>query len=126
MNQAFYQTKLEKRPLTVPVDHVPLTDSPLNFLDFEERCLVSNALQKLSRHNDISTNIKSFFADRAKSSGTVSMHSFKQVLKLLGLEELLTPEEVSVVFKSFSLPAGTGRGLDYKNFLVVLAQIRAM
>ena len=103
-----------------------MPDDSLNFLDFEERCIISNALQKLSRYHDDASNIKSFFEDRAGISGFVSKRSFEQVLNICDLIELVTPKEIEVLFKGFSLPAGPERRFDYKNFILVLSQLRAM
>jgi hypothetical protein len=126
INQAFYQKNLEQRPLTVPIKHLPSYDDSLNFLDFEKRCIISNALQKLSRYHDDASNMKSFFEDRGGENGIISKQSFEQVLCVCGLIELVTPKEVEVLFKGFSKAAGPERKFDYKNFVMVLSKIGGM
>lgn len=44
-----------------PVPHIPTIDTPLNFLNFEERNIVSGALQKLAKFPDQLSNIYEVF-----------------------------------------------------------------
>ena len=57
VGEALTQPGLERAPLLSPVPHVPTIDSPLNFLNFEERNIVSGALKKLSKFPDQLSNI---------------------------------------------------------------------
>lgn len=124
MNQAFFRTKLESSPLTQPVQYIPSPDDSLNFLTFDERCIVSQALQKLSRHHDDVSNMKSFFADRTRKRGIIDKSKLEQVMTICGgLNELLTKNEFDVVFKCFSKPSGVGLKFDYENFLFVLSSL---
>lgn len=126
MNLAFYRTKLEKQPRTLPIQFVPTSDNSSNFLNFEERSIVSQALQKLSRHHEDVSNMKSFFDDRA-SAGIVSKECLERVFTACGsLMELMTRHELEILFKCFSLPDGIGRKFDYVNFLLVLSRINSM
>lgn len=126
INQAFFQTKLEKRPCTVPVQFIPTPDDSLNFLNYEERCIVSHALQKLSRYHDDISNMKSVFKDRGGSKGIISKDNLVQVFQTCGLMELVTQAELDIVFKCFSKPSGIAFKFDYENFLMMLARIKAM
>lgn len=126
INQAFVQTKLEKRPCTVPVQFIPTSDDSLNFLNYEERCTVSRALQKLSRHHDDVSNMKSPFIDRGGRKGIILKENLVQVFNSCGLMELITQSELDVVFKCFSKPSGISLKFDYENFLMVLTRIKAM
>lgn len=126
MNLAFYRTKLEKQPRTLPIQFVPTSDNSSNFLNFEQRSIVSQALQKLSRHHEDVSNMKSFFDDRA-SAGIVSKECLERVLTACGsLMELITRNELEVLFKCFSLPDGIGSKFDYVNFLLVLSRINSL
>lgn len=126
INQAFYRTELEKEPCTVPIQHSPTTDDSLNFLNVDERFVVSNALQKLARYHDDASNMRSFFDDYAKS-GIITKDCLERVLTICGgLMELINQDELGIVFKCFSLPDGLGRKFDYKNFLLVLKTIKSM
>lgn len=126
INQAFYRTNLEKQPLTVPIQHSPTTDDSLNFLTFNERYVLSEALQKLARYHDNASNMKSFFEDRV-SHGIVNKDCLEKVLLSCdGLLELVSQAELDVIFKCFSLPDGNDRKFDYKNFLIVLTTIKSM
>lgn len=58
------QGGLERAPLLEPVPHVPTIDSPLNFLSFEERNIVSGALTKLAKYPDQLSNILEVFKVR--------------------------------------------------------------
>lgn len=61
VGEALTQPGLERAPLLEPVPHVPTIDSPLNFLNFEERSIVSGALKKLSKYPDQLSNILEVF-----------------------------------------------------------------
>lgn len=61
VGEALTQEGLERAPLLQPVPHVPTIDSPYNFLNFEERNIVSNALSKLSKFPDQYSNILEVF-----------------------------------------------------------------
>lgn len=121
------QTELEKQPLRVPIQHIPSPDDCMNFLSFEERCIVSSALQKLARYHDNYSNMKCFFEDRVGRDGSVSEDGLKQVLTICGgLMELISEKELETVFKCFSREAGKERKIDYRNFLAVLSLIQEM
>lgn len=127
MNEAFCQTKLEKKPRTLPIQHIPSPDDSLNFLNLEERCIVSHALQKLSRHHDAVSNMKYLFKDRGGCKGIISKDNLEQVLASAGgLMELITHNELDMIFKSFTKPCGNSPKFDYENFLLVLSSINAM
>lgn len=61
MEEAFTQTCLERAPLLVPLQHIPTKDCERNFLNFEERQVVSAALEKLAKKPDIQMNLMSLF-----------------------------------------------------------------
>ena len=60
IEEAFYQPCLERSPLVVPLQHLPSSDGPTNFLNFEERTSVSKALEVLAKHY-LKSNLKSLF-----------------------------------------------------------------
>lgn len=122
MNQASF-TKPGKNP---PHKFLPTHDGLLNFLNFEERCIVSSALQKLSKYNDNITNIKSFFEDYDGKSGDVTKENLIRALTICGLIELLTDSELNALFKCFTIRRGCCQRFDYKNFLMVINEIAAM
>lgn len=126
MNQAFLQTKLEKRPCTVPVQFIATPDDSLNFLNYEERCIVSQALQKLSRYHDDVSNMKSFFQDRGGCKGIICKENLVQVLQTCGMMDLITQAELDVLFKCFAKPSGIVFKFDYEQFLTVLTHIKGM
>lgn len=124
MNQAYFTTKLEKNPHAHPHKFLPTHDGLLNFLNFEERCQVSNALQKLAKHND--TNMTVFFEDYEGKSGDVTKENLIRVLTICGLIELLSDEELDVLFKCFTIRRGCCKRFDYKSFLTVIDEVAAM
>ena len=126
MNQVFYTSKLEKNPLTRTHQLLPTHDGLLNFLNFEERCTVSNALQKLSKYNDNISNLNLFFADYDGKSGDVKKENLIRTLTTSGLIELLTDREIDVLFKCFTVQRGGCKRFDYKNFLIVIGEIAKM
>jgi hypothetical protein len=126
MNEAFTQINLEKSPQKQPIPYIPTLDDSLNFLNFEERHVVSHALQKLSKYPDDVTNMQSIFLDLNGKSGHVSMISLQRALKSCALSELLTERELNVLFKCFSVERANDRVFDYKNFLFVISEINKM
>jgi hypothetical protein len=127
LNEAFYQTDLERQPGKKPIQHVVTHDNSLNFLNFEERFAVSHALQKLSRFPDEVSNLTMFFDDYDGKSGDVSRTNYERALTTAGLFELLTTFELNVLFKCFSIERGTGNvRFDYRTFSTVISEIYKM
>lgn len=60
VGEALAQEGLERAPLLQPVPHAPPPPTN-NFLNFEERSIVSKALDKLSKHHDQVSNIFEIF-----------------------------------------------------------------
>lgn len=126
MNEAFTQTGLEKQPLRRPIPLIPTLEDPLNFLNFEERFVVSHAIQKLSKYPDDVSNLSLFLNDYHGRSGYVTMTNLQRGLKICGLIELLTERELNILFKCFSVERGNSRFFDYRNFLFVTSEINKM
>ncbi|CRL05796.1 CLUMA_CG018824, isoform A [Clunio marinus] len=124
MNQAFFDVKLEKRPCTVPTQHVPSSDDYLNFLTYEERHIASHALQKLARHYNNVSNMETFFKDR-ETKCFISKETFRQVLTICGgLMDVITQKELDVLYKTFSIAThSNGRKFNYRNFLTILKHV---
>lgn len=61
VEEVFSQPNLERAPLIVPLQHIPSDDGQHNFLNFDERQLVSGALNKLAKYPDQVANISSLF-----------------------------------------------------------------
>lgn len=61
VGEALTQGGLERAPLLVPIPHIPTIDTPMNFLNFEERSIVSGALMKLAKFPDQLSNIMEVF-----------------------------------------------------------------
>ncbi|KAL7024499.1 hypothetical protein ACKWTF_013069 [Chironomus riparius] len=126
MNEAFTQIGLEKQPLRRPIPLIPTREDSLNFLNFEERFVVSHALQKLSKYPDDVSNLSSFLTDYDGKSGYVTITNFQRGLKTCGLIELLTDRELNVLCKCFSVERGNCRFFDFKNLSFVTSEINKM
>lgn len=61
VEEAFTQQSLERAPLIVPLQHIPTRDCDKNFLNFDERIVVSNAMAKLSKKPESELNLLSVF-----------------------------------------------------------------
>lgn len=61
VEEAFCQANLERAPLIVPLQHIPFDDDHNNFLNFDERQLVSKALTKLAKYPDQVANLSALF-----------------------------------------------------------------
>lgn len=61
VEEAFYQPSFDREPIIVPLQHFSSDDGAINFLNFEQRIIVSNALESLSKHRDQISNLSSLF-----------------------------------------------------------------
>lgn len=61
VEESFTQSCLERAPLIVPLQHIPTKDCERNFLNFDERLILSVAMQKLSKKPDLQMNLMSLF-----------------------------------------------------------------
>jgi hypothetical protein len=61
VEEAFTQLSLERAPLLVPLQHIPVKDGERNFLNFDERVTLSNAMNKLSKKPEMELNLISIF-----------------------------------------------------------------
>nr|CAD7447990.1 unnamed protein product [Timema bartmani] len=119
VEEAVTQACLERAPLIVPLQHIPTRDTDRNFLNFEERQLVSVGLQKLvsamgtKRTGDLLPLFQDH--DRAKC-GTVPKGSLLQVLSIGGLQDALSGREIEVVAKCFALERGLRDEFNYREF----------
>lgn len=126
MNQAYFTTNLERNPHAHPHQFLPTHDGLLNFLNFEERCIVSGALQKLSKYHDNITNLHLFFESYEGKSGDVKKENLIRALTISGLIELVTEQEIDVLFKCFTIHRGCCKRFDYKNFLMIVKEVAAI
>lgn len=126
INQVFYHTKLEKQPCKSTIQHLPTHDGALNFLNFEERFVVSRALQKLSRYPDDISNVGLFLNEYSGKSGCVTRNNLERALNTCGLVELLTHRELDILFKCFLIERGGCKMFDYKNFLMITSNLHSI
>lgn len=61
IEEALAQGSLERDPMLVPIQHVPTKDCDRNFLNFEERHILSMAMEKLAKKPDITHELWSLF-----------------------------------------------------------------
>ncbi|XP_045496630.1 uncharacterized protein LOC123694998 [Colias croceus] len=115
VGEALTQSGLERAPLLEPVPHVPTIDTPLNFLNFEERNIVAMALSKLAKFPDQLSNILEVFKDIDKERcGTIPRVSIERALCQRGLLALLSARERDVVYKCFGYRRGCGDEVNYR------------
>lgn len=119
IDEAFSQKQLEKAPLLVPILHVPTEEGDYCFLNFEERTIVSQALQKLARQ--VQPNLLELFEDFDKEKvGRITECQFLRVLTQRNLHTLLSSREVGLVFKCFSIKRSLRLEMKYREFLNAL------
>ncbi|XP_026759807.2 uncharacterized protein LOC113518964 [Galleria mellonella] len=115
VGEALTQEGLERAPLLQPVPHVPTADSPLNFLTFEERHIVSGALTKLSKYPDQLSNILEVFKDIDKERcGTIPRVSVERALCQRNLLQLMSARERDLLYKCFGYRRGCGDEVNYR------------
>ncbi|KAJ8916967.1 hypothetical protein NQ315_008367 [Exocentrus adspersus] len=121
VEEAFTQNCLERAPLIVPIQHVPTRDCEKNFLNFDERRILSVALQKLAKKPDLQMNLASVLQDFDKTNcGTVSTMNFLQALTLRGMNNLISSQEFDTICKCFSFERGMRNEVDYRAFMKAL------
>ncbi|CAH2267994.1 jg8436 [Pararge aegeria aegeria] len=109
VDEALTQSGLERAPLLEPVPHIPTVDSPLNYLNFEERNVVAGALAKLAKFPDQLSNILEVFKDSDKQRcGTIPRVSVERALCQRGLLSLLSARERDLIYKCFGYRRGCG------------------
>ncbi|XP_022825939.1 uncharacterized protein LOC111355990 [Spodoptera litura] len=115
VGEALTQSGLERAPLLEPVPHVPTLDSPLNFLNFEERNIVSGALKKLSKFPDQLSNILEVFEDMDKERcGSIPRVSVERALCQRNLLALVSARERDLLYKCFGYRRGCGDEVNYR------------
>ncbi|XP_018321327.1 uncharacterized protein LOC108734325 [Agrilus planipennis] len=126
VEEAFTQACLHRAPLIIPLQHVPAKDCTRNFLNFDERQTVNNALQKLCKKPDLKTNLMSIFTDYDKTKcGTVSQHMFMKALSLRNMADMISRKEFDAVCKAFGFERGMRDEVDYRAFMKLLDILHA-
>ncbi|CAH0724069.1 unnamed protein product, partial [Brenthis ino] len=117
VGEALTQGGLERAPMLAPLPHVPTRDSPLNYLNFEERSVVSGALAKLAKFPDQLSNILEVFKVRVNNNGrvqdadrercgTLPRVSVERALARRGALALLSARERGLLYKCFGYRRG--------------------
>lgn len=102
-----YQYNLEKAPLLVPLQHFPSEDGPHNHLNFEERTIVSQTLQKLARSADVVSNLSSPLKDFDRNQlGIVNRNQLIRALAMRNLHNSISSREFEVLCKCFGVDIG--------------------
>lgn len=79
----------------------------MNFLNFDQRIIVSKALEKLSKYPDQVSNLLSIFQDYDRvNCGTVSENNFLRALTVRDLNNLISKREFEVICKCFGVERG--------------------
>ncbi|KAJ2947275.1 hypothetical protein O0L34_g16988 [Tuta absoluta] len=126
VGEALTQGGLERAPLIEPIPHIPTIDSPLNFLNFEERSIVSAALQKLAKFPDNLSNIREVFKAADKENcGTIPRSSVERALCQRNLLQLVSARERDLIYKCFGYRRGCGDEVNYRALVTALDLIYA-
>ncbi|XP_068627218.1 uncharacterized protein [Battus philenor] len=125
VGEALTQGGLERAPLLQPVPHAP-PPRTTNFLTYEERNIVSMALDKLSKHHDQVSNILEIFQDADRERcGSVSPLWVQRALCQRGLLALLSARELALVCKCFGYQRGCADEVDYRALCKALDLVHA-
>uniref|UniRef100_A0A182QSD8 EF-hand domain-containing protein n=1 Tax=Anopheles farauti TaxID=69004 RepID=A0A182QSD8_9DIPT len=118
ISEVDFQPNLDKAPLLVPCSHYPADEQPVNFLNFNERTIVSKALQKLARHADIVSNIGSLLKDFDKQNvGHVSRNQLMRALAMRDLHTRISSREFDALCKYFAVEVGYRQEVNYRALL---------
>lgn len=121
VEESTMQLCVEKESLLEPKEHVSTKDCEKNFLNFDERIILSKAIQKLSKWPDLQKNLSEVLQAFDKDKcGIVTQPQFLNALTLRGMYNLISSHEFDVICKSFSFAKGCRHQIDYKAFLKAL------
>ncbi|XP_012253830.2 uncharacterized protein LOC105684778 [Athalia rosae] len=110
---------LERAPLLVPVQHLPSTACTRTFLNFEERHVLAQAMDKLCVRKNI--NMEDIFADFDKDRiGSVSGDCLTKALSGRNMLHLISGVELQTIQKCFGIERGGRLEFDYRAFLHAL------
>lgn len=124
VGEALTQGGLERAPLLEPIPHLPTADSPINFLNFEERSIMSGAMQKLAKFPDQISNILEIFKDMDSANcGSVPRLGVEKALCRRELLHLLSSRERDILCKCFG--CGNEGEINYRNLCKALDVIFA-
>ncbi|XP_017798938.1 PREDICTED: uncharacterized protein LOC108579823 [Habropoda laboriosa] len=123
VEEAVAMGSLERAPLLVPVQHVPPEATPKTFLNFDERHMVTTAVDKLSRV--LQPNLEELFKDYDRENiGTVSKECLLKALSVRHMLQLISNRELDVMHKCFAVERGGRLEIDYRAFLRALYLMR--
>uniref|UniRef100_A0A1Q3FT57 Uncharacterized protein n=1 Tax=Culex tarsalis TaxID=7177 RepID=A0A1Q3FT57_CULTA len=121
-----YQCNLEKAPRLVPLRHFPSEDGPHNHLNFEERTIVSKALQRLARQADVVSNLSAPLQDFDRNHlGVVNRNQLIRAMATRELHNAVSSREFEVLCKCFAVEIGHRREVDYRALLAALDYLYA-
>ncbi|XP_012283315.1 uncharacterized protein LOC105701272 [Orussus abietinus] len=123
VEEAVATGSLERAPLLVPIQHVPSEACPRTFLNFDERRLLAQAMDKLSTIRN--HNLEELFKDYDKENiGTTSKIRLIKALSVRNMLNMISSNELDVVHKCFSVERGGALEIDYRAFLYALHLIQ--
>lgn len=118
---------LEHYPLLEPIQYLPSEDGMQNFLNFEERLLIANALKMLTDHCDSVSGLGALFADfDARRCGSVSQDQVRRALTTYNLNKLISSREYEALLKCFGVERGLRLEFNYRAFLRSLELLYAI
>ncbi|XP_046829104.1 uncharacterized protein LOC124428730 [Vespa crabro] len=123
VEEAVTMGSLERAPLLVPVQHIPSEASSRTFLNFEERHMLSQVMDKLCVVRQ--PNLEELFADFDKENvGTVSKNCLMRALSIRRMLDLINSREFDVLYKCFSIERAGHLEFDYRGFLRALRLLK--
>lgn len=112
---------LEHTPLLEPIQYLPSEDGKWNFLNFEERLFLSNALKVLRDHCDSVSGLGALLSDFDKQHcGSITKNQLLRAFTLRNLNTLLSSREFDALFKCYSVIKGIHSEFNYRQFLQTL------
>ncbi|XP_015588421.1 uncharacterized protein LOC107264555 [Cephus cinctus] len=119
IEEAVATSCLERAPLLIPVQHIPSESCSRNFLNFEERHTLGQAMDKLSV--SMNSNLQEIFTDYDKERiGTVTKEQLARALSTRNMLHLISNNEFNVIHKCFGVERGGRLETDYRAFLCAL------
>lgn len=122
VDETFIQDEYpSKSALHSNIIHLPNLDCINCFLNFDERTVVSKALQKFTKYSDQISNLREIFTDYDRENcGTVTQEQFLRALATRDLHYVFSSREFECICKAFGVERGLRIEFDYRAFLNIL------
>lgn len=128
LNRANHAGNLDIKPEMNPQELFANNDEDSkNFLNYEERNRMSEILQEILKSKVDVASLEDVFNDYGGRCHIITRYSLEKVMKNSNISDNVTSDDLDLIFKCYSLPAGlTKRKFNYDNFVEALQMLKKL